>query len=138
MLQGILIGIQYTIDTSTVRVIWVTIESKFMGSISIRRVKLCSKAKGWKLLVTTKWETIRTSLTNTHSLTILLCRISRKTSRITDERWYYQKQLSGPVEQKKKEKTPVSSSKALTRFIFYSIGSFIYYYRIGIGREMVY
>ena len=28
----------------------------------------------------------------------------------------YMKQLSGPVEQKKKENTPISSSKALSRF----------------------
>ena len=48
-----------------------------------------------------------------------------KTPRITDEGWNSQKQLSDPVEkkmkederkEKKKEKTPVSSSKALFRF----------------------
>ena len=39
-----------------------------------------------------------------------------KTPRITDEGWNSQKQLSGPVEKKKKEKTPVSSFKALSRF----------------------
>ena len=37
-----------------------------------------------------------------------------KTPRLTDEGWNSQKQ-SGPVEQKKKEKTLVSSSKALPR-----------------------
>ena len=36
-----------------------------------------------------------------------------KNPRVTDEGWNSQKQLSGPVEQEKKEKTPVSSSKAL-------------------------
>ena len=48
-----------------------------------------------------------------------------KTPRITDEGWNSQKQLSDPVEkkmkegkrrEKKEEKTPVSSSKALFRF----------------------
>ena len=41
-----------------------------------------------------------------------------KTPRITDEGWNFQKQLSDPVEKKMKErkKTPVSSSKALSRF----------------------
>ena len=39
-----------------------------------------------------------------------------KIPRITDEGWNSQKQLSDPVEKKKKEKTPVSSSKALFRF----------------------
>ena len=55
-----------------------------------------------------------------------------KTPRITDEEGNSQKQLSDPVEkkmkeEKKKEKTPVSSSKALSRFSF-PIGLF---YRIG-------
>ena len=41
-------------------------------------------------------------------------KIKKKTKipRVTNEGWNSQKQLSGPVEQKKKEKTPVSSSKA--------------------------
>ena len=45
-------------------------------------------------------------------------RIKKKTKipRVTDEGWNSQKQLSGPVEQKKKEKTPVFSFKALARF----------------------
>ena len=48
-------------------------------------------------------------------------KINKKTKipRITDEGWNSQKQLSGPMEKKKKEKeekTPVSSSKALSRF----------------------
>ena len=39
--------------------------------------------------------------------------------RVTDEGWNSQKQLSGPcsgAERERKEKTPVSSSKALSRF----------------------
>ena len=40
----------------------------------------------------------------------------KKFLRVTDEGWNSQKQLPGPVEQKKKEKTPVSASEALTRF----------------------
>ena len=39
-----------------------------------------------------------------------------KIPRVTDEGWNSQKELSGPVEKKRKEKTLVSSSKALTRF----------------------
>ena len=43
-----------------------------------------------------------------------------KTPRITDDGWNSQKWLSDPVEkkmkEKKEEKTPVSSSKALFRF----------------------
>ena len=35
-------------------------------------------------------------------------------TRVTDEGWYSQKQLPSPVEQKNKEKTPVSSYKAHT------------------------
>ena len=35
---------------------------------------------------------------------------------VTDEGWNSQKELSGPAEKKKKEKTLISSSKALTRF----------------------
>ena len=44
-------------------------------------------------------------------------KIKKKTniSRVTDERWNSQKQLSGLVE-KKEEKTLISSSKVLTRF----------------------
>ena len=41
---------------------------------------------------------------------------SKKIPKVTNEGCYSQKQLSGPVEQKNKEKTLVSSSKALTRF----------------------
>ena len=45
-------------------------------------------------------------------------KIKKKTKipRVTNEGWNSQKQLCGPVEQKKKEKTPVS--KAITRFSF--------------------
>ena len=39
-----------------------------------------------------------------------------KNPRVIGEGWKSQKQLSGPVIQKKEEKTPVSSSKVLTRF----------------------
>ena len=35
---------------------------------------------------------------------------------VTDDGWNSHKQLSGPVKQKKKEKTPLSSSKVLSRF----------------------
>ena len=45
---------------------------------------------------------------------------------VTDEGWYSWKQLSGPVDQKNEEKTPVSSSKALTRFS--SLSDFYWYY----------
>ena len=44
-----------------------------------------------------------------------------KIPRVSDEGWNSQKQLSGPVEQKKKEKTPVSSSQALTRLVSYRL-----------------
>ena len=50
--------------------------------------------------------------------------------RVTDEGWNSQKKLSGPVEKKKKEKTPVSSSKTFTRFSSYR---FLIYYRVGIA-----
>ena len=56
----------------------------------------------------------------------------KKFPRVTDEGWNSQKQLPDPVEQKKKEKTPVSASKALTRFSS-PIGSLIYY-RVGIAQ----
>ena len=49
-------------------------------------------------------------------------KIMIKIPRITDEVWNYQTQLSGPEEQKKKEKTPVSSSKALFSFSFLYVG----------------
>ena len=39
-----------------------------------------------------------------------------KNPRVIGEGWKSQKQLSGPAVQKKEEKSPVSSSKALTRF----------------------
>ena len=47
--------------------------------------------------------------------------IKKKTKipRVTDEGWHSQKQLSGPVE-KKKEKTLVSSSKAIIDIGLYS------------------
>ena len=64
-----------------------------------------------------------------------------KTPRITDEGWNSQKQLSDPVEKKMKEgnrrkgRTPVSSSGALFRFSF-PIG---FFYRKGIAcRKLVY
>ena len=65
-------------------------------------------------------------------------KINKKTkiTRITDEGWNSQKHLSGPVEQRKKEKTLVSSSKTLSRFSS-PIGLSIYY-RVGIAsRKMV-
>ena len=42
--------------------------------------------------------------------------IYHKPTRVTDEGWYSQKQLPSPVEQKNKEKTPVSS------YIAYTVG----------------
>ena len=50
-------------------------------------------------------------------------KIKRFPGSLMIEGWSSQKQLSGPVERKKKEKTPVSSSKALIRFnILQSMG----------------
>ena len=43
--------------------------------------------------------------------------LKTKIPRVTDEGWNSQKQLSGPVEQKMKEKTLVISFKALSKFI---------------------
>ena len=40
----------------------------------------------------------------------------KKIPRVTDEGWNSQKHQFGPVEQKKKEKTPVSSSKVPSTF----------------------
>ena len=54
-----------------------------------------------------------------------------KSPRVIGEGWNSQKELSGPVVQKKEEKSPVSSSKALTRFRSYRLCNL--FLRIGIA-----